>query len=68
MPLIKYLGCKITFYRSLDVDYIAVYSRCGSLTATEQLYQSAQPFILTLNKNKELLHVKTKLPQKTHTK
>lgn len=60
MPLIKYLGCKITFYRSLDVDYIAVYSRCGSLTATEQLYQSAQPFILTLNKNKRIITCKNK--------
>lgn len=60
MPLIKYLGCKITFYRSLDIDYIAVYSRCGSLTATEQLYQSAQPFILTLNKNKRIITCKNK--------
>lgn len=69
MPLIKYQGCKITLFRSLEVDYISVYSRCGALTATEQLFQSAQPSILKLNKNKKIItcknHNKHRKPYKT---
>nr|UGV37810.1 MAG: ORF1 [TTV-like mini virus] len=52
LPLIKYLGCNVTFYRSENSDYVSVYARCGSLTVTEQMYQSCQPSILNLNKNK----------------
>nr|UGV34794.1 MAG: ORF1 [TTV-like mini virus] len=58
LPLVKYLGCTITLYRSLTADYVMVYSRCGSLTATEELYRSCQPSILTLNKNKRIIQCK----------
>lgn len=57
-PLIKYLGCKFTLYRSLEADYVSVYARCGSLTATEELYRSTQPSILLLNKNKKIVTCK----------
>nr|UGV37850.1 MAG: ORF1 [TTV-like mini virus] len=58
MPLIKYLGCKIYLYRSSESDYVTVYARCGSLTATEQLFQSCQPSILTLNKHHKIVTCK----------
>uniref|UniRef100_A0AAU7ST00 Capsid protein n=1 Tax=Betatorquevirus homini12 TaxID=3048398 RepID=A0AAU7ST00_9VIRU len=52
LPLIKYLGCKVTLYRSLTTDYTFVYTTCGDMTATLETYQSAHPAILQLNKNK----------------
>lgn len=58
LPCVKYLGCKITLYRALTSDYVTVYARCGSLTATEELYRSCQPSILMLNKNKRIVTCK----------
>nr|UGV34683.1 MAG: ORF1 [TTV-like mini virus]UGV34820.1 MAG: ORF1 [TTV-like mini virus] len=58
LPLIKYTGCKIKLFRATDVDYVTVYARCGSLTATEQLYQSCQPSVLLLNKHKKVVQCK----------
>nr|UGV36002.1 MAG: ORF1 [TTV-like mini virus] len=58
LPLIKYLGCKIFLYRSLEVDYVTVYARCGSLTATQQLYNSTQPSVLALNLHKKIVTCK----------
>nr|UGV34661.1 MAG: ORF1 [TTV-like mini virus]UGV34672.1 MAG: ORF1 [TTV-like mini virus]UGV34830.1 MAG: ORF1 [TTV-like mini virus] len=58
LPLIKYTGCKITLYRNIDVDYVTVYSRCGALKATEDLYRSCQPSVLLLNKHKKVVTCK----------
>lgn len=58
LPLIRYTGCKITLYKSAEIDYVTVYARCGSLTATEQLYNSCQPSILQLNKHKRIITCK----------
>nr|UGV38944.1 MAG: ORF1 [TTV-like mini virus] len=55
MPLIRYMGCKILLYRSYEADYVTVYARCGNLVASEQLYQSSQPYILTLNKHHKIV-------------
>nr|UGV34709.1 MAG: ORF1 [TTV-like mini virus] len=55
LPLIKYLGCKMTLYRSTNSDYIFVYATCGDMKATEALYQSTQPSVLALNKNKVIV-------------
>nr|UGV38193.1 MAG: ORF1 [TTV-like mini virus] len=52
LPLVKYLGCKLTLYRSLTTDYTFVYTTCGDMTANLETYQSAHPSILQLNKNK----------------
>lgn len=55
LPLIKYIGCRIKLFRSLNTDYIFVYSRCGSMEANLDTYQSAQPSILNLNNNKVIV-------------
>lgn len=60
LPLIKYTGCKLTFYRNIDPDYVVVYTRCGALKATEELYRSCQPSLLLLNKHKRVLTCKSK--------
>lgn len=59
LPLIKYLGCKITLYRNIEADYVTVYTRCGALKATEELYRSCQPSLLLLNKHKKVLLCKS---------
>lgn len=69
LPLIRYCGCKLTLYRSTNTDYVTVYARCGELKVNEQMYQSCQPSILTLNKHKRIVrcleYSKSKKPFKT---
>ncbi len=60
MPLIKYTGCKLYLYRTMDYDYVTVYTTCGSLTASEQLFNSSQPSILLLNKSKKIVKCRNK--------
>lgn len=55
LPLIRYRGCRLTFYRSTNTDYISVYSTCGDMQADLQTYQSTQPSILYLNKHKVIM-------------
>nr|UGV35512.1 MAG: ORF1 [TTV-like mini virus] len=55
LPLIRYQGCKIRLYNSSSVDYVSVAIRCGELKATEQMFQSCQPSVLALNRNKKIL-------------
>nr|UGV36808.1 MAG: ORF1 [TTV-like mini virus] len=69
LPLIKYHGCKLKFYKSTNTDYITVYTTCGDMTATLETYHSSQPSILNLNKHKIMLQCKqdnhSKKPYKT---
>lgn len=60
MPLIKYTGCKLYLYRTIDYDYVTVYTTCGSLTASEQLFNSMQPSILLLNRSKKIVKCRNK--------
>nr|UGV36438.1 MAG: ORF1 [TTV-like mini virus] len=55
LPLIRYQGCTIKLYASTTVDYITVPIRCGELKATEQTFQSSQPSVLMLNKNRKIM-------------
>nr|UGV34717.1 MAG: ORF1 [TTV-like mini virus] len=55
LPLIKYLGCKLNLYRSSNADYVFVYANCGDMKANEQMFQSTQPSVLLLNKNKRIV-------------
>nr|UGV36004.1 MAG: ORF1 [TTV-like mini virus] len=52
LPLIRYLGCSVKLFRSSNVDYIFVYTRCGDLTATLKTYQACQPSVLMYNKHR----------------
>nr|UGV35268.1 MAG: ORF1 [TTV-like mini virus]UGV37058.1 MAG: ORF1 [TTV-like mini virus] len=69
LPLIRYTGCKMQLYRSTNSDYIFVYSNCGSMKATEQMFQSTQPSVLALNKHKVIVtcdpHNTKRKPYKT---
>nr|UGV38708.1 MAG: ORF1 [TTV-like mini virus] len=58
LPLIRYLGCDIRLYYATNVDYVCVYVNCGELKITEKMFQSCQPTVLMLNKNKKVLQCK----------
>nr|UGV35946.1 MAG: ORF1 [TTV-like mini virus] len=43
LPLTRYRGCKLTFYRLPDIDYIVHYQRCLPMLDTVYLHTNAQP-------------------------
>nr|UPW35046.1 ORF1 [Torque teno mini virus 12] len=69
LPLIRLTGIKLKLHRSLNTDYIFVWANCGDLTATEKMYQSAQPSVLLLNRRKIIVTcdngLRKKKPYKT---
>lgn len=58
LPLIRYFGCQLTFYRSENYDYVAHVHRCLPLKATDELYMSSQPYIMLLSKKCIRVHCK----------
>nr|UGV39570.1 MAG: ORF1 [TTV-like mini virus] len=58
LPLIRYFGCQLTFYRSESYDYVAHVHRCLPLKATDELYMSSQPYIMLLSKKCIRVHCK----------
>nr|UGV38286.1 MAG: ORF1 [TTV-like mini virus] len=50
LPLIRYYGCTLTFYRAENYDYVAHVHRCLPLKATDELYMSSQPLMMLLTK------------------
>lgn len=49
MPLIRYTGCTMYFYRADSSDYIVNYHNCYPMTPSLQTYNSTQPTIMQLN-------------------
>nr|UGV36919.1 MAG: ORF1 [TTV-like mini virus] len=43
MPLVRYTGCKIIFYRAPEIDYICHYSICFPMLDTVYQHTNAQP-------------------------
>lgn len=50
LPLIRYRGVTLKFYRAERFDYIVHIHRCYPLKATDELYMSTQPGIMGLTK------------------
>lgn len=50
LPLIRYNGCSIKFYKTEYFDYNVLIHRCYPLKATDELYMSTQPGIMGLTK------------------
>nr|UGV37356.1 MAG: ORF1 [TTV-like mini virus] len=50
LPLARYLGCRWTFYRSWDCDYIVTAQTCPPMTDTEFKHLNAHPYRQLLNK------------------
>lgn len=68
LPLFRYIGCKITAYQSLNIDYIISYSNSWPLNSSLLMYNSMQPNIHLLQKNRLVIPskntVKWKKPYK----
>ncbi len=62
LPLIRYTGCKIKFYKSAEVDYVVNFSYCNPMKATLLMYHSCQPSFMMMNK--DCTFVPSKLTQK----
>nr|UGV34621.1 MAG: ORF1 [TTV-like mini virus] len=52
LPMVRYTGCKLTFYRSLWTDYIVSYSNTLPMTANLDMYQSMHPGVHLMLQNK----------------
>lgn len=50
LPLVRYIGVGIKFYRTEKFDYLVQIHRCYPLAATDELYMSTQPSIMALTK------------------
>nr|UGV36923.1 MAG: ORF1 [TTV-like mini virus] len=46
MPLCRYTGCKIQFYRANNVDYISHYTVCYPMLVTKLQHTNAQPSLM----------------------
>lgn len=49
LPLVRYLGCKITLYREAELDYLFYYRNAFPFTASLHTYQSTNPQVMMLN-------------------
>lgn len=63
-PLMRYKGCKIKLYQSEDIDYIVTYSNQWPLRSSMLMYNSMQPSIHLMQKNKII--VPSKKTQRRH--
>lgn len=61
-PLMRYNGCKLKFYQSQDIDYVCTYSISLPLRSNLKMYNSMQPSIHLLQKQKII--VPSKLTQR----
>nr|UGV38808.1 MAG: ORF1 [TTV-like mini virus] len=52
LPLVRYTGCTMKFYRSLHIDYITSYSNALPLTANLDMYQSMHPSVHNMLQHK----------------
>nr|UGV37887.1 MAG: ORF1 [TTV-like mini virus] len=81
MPLVRYTGCCLKFYRSNNVDYIAHYSLCYPMKTTKHQHTNSQPSNMLLypkkvlvpslkrkNKGKLYIKKKIKLPEQFENK
>lgn len=59
LPLMRYQGCTIKFYQSAQTDYVATYSNTWPLESNMQMYNTMQPSVHLLIKNKIIIPSKT---------
>nr|UGV35884.1 MAG: ORF1 [TTV-like mini virus] len=54
-PLVRYTGCTIKFYQSKITDYVATYSNSWPLRSNLEMYNTMQPSMHLLQKNKIII-------------
>nr|UGV35517.1 MAG: ORF1 [TTV-like mini virus] len=52
LPLLRYHGCKITFYKSAYTDYVVVPQICPPFSVTRDMYLNCHPARLLMDKRK----------------
>ncbi len=52
MPLCRYYGCIMKFYKQYDISYIVHYENCLPMVDTEQKHTNAQPSAMLMYKQK----------------
>nr|WMC00964.1 ORF1 [Anellovirus D_HF6_591] len=65
MPLCRYLGCRMTFYRDDFIDYIVTYDLDYPMTDSDLRHASSQPYRMMLRKRKIVVTCKN---NNTHKK
>lgn len=58
LPLIRYSGCDLKFYRTENFDYTVNIIRCYPMKSTDILYMQTQPSVMMLNKKSILIACK----------
>nr|UGV37654.1 MAG: ORF1 [TTV-like mini virus] len=58
LPLIRYTGCKFNLYRSEKSDAIYTYFNCLPMNINVETYNSTQPVIMQLSKNRRIVKCK----------
>lgn len=52
LPLIRYRGCKFTFYQSEETDYIVQYDNCWPMVDTPHKHADSAPFRMLMKHHK----------------
>lgn len=63
-PLVRYTGCTLKLYQSQNIDYIVTYNNTWPLQSSLKMYNSMQPQIHYLQKNKIIVPSKITRPNK----
>nr|UGV35018.1 MAG: ORF1 [TTV-like mini virus] len=58
LPLIRYTGCQMKLFRSEKSDAIYTYFNCLPMNVTVETYNSTQPVIMQLSKNRKIVRCK----------
>lgn len=58
LPLVRYLGCKITLYRAAELDYLFYYNNSFPMDAKLLTYQSTSPQAMLLNNKTKIMACK----------
>lgn len=64
LPLVRYLYCKLKFYRCEDIDYVVYYSTNYPMTDSALKHADAQPSRMLMRKNKIIVTSRKKRPHK----
>nr|UGV34554.1 MAG: ORF1 [TTV-like mini virus] len=69
LPLVRYLGCSLTFYQSEYVDYIVTYTNSLPMKSSLGMYNSMQPIIQYMQQHKLIVpSIKTYRKRKPYFK
>lgn len=52
LPLCRYMGCKLTLYKSKHIDYVVKYDTTWPGTSNKLTYPSCQPSMILMSKDK----------------